>query len=355
MSEKIVLSEGERWAAMMTNDRQFDGAFVVAVKTTKIYCRPSCTARPPRRENVAFYDSPSEAEAAGFRACKRCSPNTQAYEASIVEQVCRYIDAHLDDRITLEALGAEVNLNPHHVQRMFKRVLSISPRQYAEARRLEGLKTRLKAGDSVTDALYESGFRSSSQLYGREHMGMTPGTFRKGAAITIRYAVAECALGYVAVAATERGVCAVRLGNTPDDLVAILYADFPAADLQPDDEGLGAWVEMLLCYLAGEEPHLELPLDIRATAFQQRVWEALRDIPYGETRSYTQIAEAIGNPKAVRAVANACANNPVAVVIPCHRVVREDGSLGGYKWGLERKIALLKTEAESAALAQEAV
>lgn len=355
MSETTALNENARWAAMMANDRQYDGRFVVAVKTTKIYCRPSCTARPPRRENVTFYDSPTEAEAAGFRACKRCSPNTQAYEASVVEQLCRYIEAHLDERVTLDDLGAAVNLNPHHVQRMFKRAVGISPRQYAEARRIEALKNRLKAGDSVTDALYESGFSSSSQLYGREHMGMTPGTFRKGGAVSIRYAIAACSLGYVAVGATERGVCAVRLGDTPDDLMAILQADFPAADLQQDDTGLGLWVELLLCYLAGEEPHLELPLDIRATAFQQQVWEALQEIPYGETRSYTQIAEAIGNPKAVRAVANACANNPVAMVIPCHRVVREDGSLGGYKWGVERKVALLKQEAENAALAAEAV
>ncbi len=340
-------TDEERWEAFTSKDRRYDGSFVVAVRTTGIYCRPSCPSRPPRRENVAFYDDVQQAEQAGFRACKRCAPDTQAFEAEVVARVCRYMDEHLDDRLTLDELGTIAALSPHHLQRVFKRTLGIAPRQYAEARRLDMLKGRLKAGENVTNALYESGYSSSSRLYERadNQLGMTPAAYRKGGKdMQIHFTTASCPLGYVLVGATERGLCAVSLGDSPAELEAALHADYPAAEIERDDEGLGKWLTPLLRHLEGQEPHLELPLDIQATAFQWRVWQELRAIPYGETRSYSQIAEAIGNPKAVRAVGTACANNHVAVVIPCHRVVREDGSMGGYRWGIERKEKLLKYE-----------
>lgn len=333
------------WEAVIARDASWDGRFVTAVKTTGIYCRPSCTARHPLRQNVAFYGAPAEAEAAGFRPCKRCSPDTQAYEATIAEQACRYIEAHLDERVTLEQIGEAVGLSPQQTQRVFKRALGISPKHYAEARRLDSLKAQLKAGASVAEAVYGAGYGSSSRIYEGTRMGMTPAAYKKGGqAVAIDYTIAECNFGYVLVGATERGVCVVRLGDTPEDLTAELRRDFPAATLSTDNPHLAEWVDTLLHHLSGEQPHIELPLDIRATAFQQRVWAELRAIPYGEQRSYSAIAAAIGNPKATRAVANACANNPVAVVIPCHRVIREDGDLGGYRWGLARKAAILEQE-----------
>jgi AraC family transcriptional regulator, regulatory protein of adaptative response / methylated-DNA-[protein]-cysteine methyltransferase len=338
-------TDQERWEVFMTKDRRYDGAFVVAVRTTGIYCRPSCPSRTPHRENVVFYAVPQEAEDAGFRPCKRCTPDTQAFEAEVVGRICRYMDEHLDAHLTLDDLGNVAALSPHHLQRVFKRALGITPRQYVEARRLEHLKGRLKAGESVTSALYEAGYSSSSRLYERDQLGMTPAVYRKGGKdMHIHFTTAVCSLGVVLVGATEKGICAVSLGDTPAELEATLRRDYPAADIQPDDAGLGEWVAPLLCHLEGEQPHLELPLDIQATAFQWRVWQALRAIPYGETRTYSQIAQAIGSPKAVRAVGTACASNHVAVVIPCHRVVREDGALGGYRWGVARKEKLLRRE-----------
>lgn len=342
-----VLNDADRWRAVLDRDARFDGAFVTAVHTTGIYCRPSCPARHPRRENVTFYACPADAERDGFRPCKRCSPNTQAFEAAVVEQVCAYIEKHLDENPRLADLGQAAGLSPHHLQRVFKRALGISPRQYADARRLERLKARLKNGQAVTDALYEVGYSSSSRLYERApgQLGMTPAVYRKGGRdMDIRYTVAECPLGWLLVAATERGVCAVSLGDAPDDLETALRADYPAAAITRDDAGLGAWMKPLLRYLEGGQPHPELPLDVRATAFQRRVWEALQAIPPGETRTYSQIAASIGSPKAARAVGSACAHNPVSLVIPCHRAVREDGTLGGYRWGLARKAALLERE-----------
>jgi AraC family transcriptional regulator of adaptative response/methylated-DNA-[protein]-cysteine methyltransferase len=346
-----VLTDDQRWQAVAARDRQFDGRFVTAVRTTGVYCRPSCPARTPKRENVTFYASPAEAEAAGFRACKRCSPNEQAWEADVAGRVCRYIEAHSEDHPTLDELGAHVALSPHHLQRVFKRALGITPRQYAEAYRLEQFKTRLKAGGSVTQALYDAGYSSSSRLYERapDQLGMTPAAYRKGGrGMRIHYTMTECPLGLLLVAATERGICAVCLGDAPDELEAELRADYPAADIARAEAGLGEWVQALLQYLDGQGPHLELPLDVQATAFQWRVWQELRRIPPGETRSYRQIAAAIGSPGAVRAVGNACASNRAALVIPCHRAVREDGGLGGYRWGLNRKATLLAQEQQRA-------
>jgi AraC family transcriptional regulator of adaptative response/methylated-DNA-[protein]-cysteine methyltransferase len=338
------LTDDQRWQAVRMKDRSFDGAFVTAVRTTGIYCRPSCPARAPQRQNITFYLSPSEAEAHGFRPCKRCSPNTQAYEAEVVERVCRHIEAHLDERLTLNELGAAASLSPQHLQKVFKRALGISPREYADARRMEQLKLQLKSGETVTHALYEAGFSSTSRLYERD-MGMTPATYRNGGKdMHIQYTIAACSLGLVLVGATQRGICAVSLGDSAGTLEGLLREDYPAAVIEADDGALAAWVDVLLKQVEGEAPHDELPLDIRGTAFQRRVWQALRRIPRGETRSYTQIAESIGQPEAARAVARACASNHVAVLIPCHRVVRQSGDLSGYRWGVARKAELLRRE-----------
>ena len=347
ITRTLTLSDDECYAAVVARDHRYDGKFVTAVRTTGIYCRPTCPARTPFRKNVTFYATPEEAERAGYRPCKRCNPDQQAFEAQITQQVCEYINAHLSDRLTLDELGAAVGLSPHHFQRVFKRATGITPKQYIEARRTEDLKNRLKAGAAVSTALYDVGYSSSSRLYERSdsHLGMTPATYRKGGkGMDMRYTITECSLGYLLVAATDCGVSVVRLGDAPEVLEAEMRADYPAAQIQADDGQLAVWVEAILDYLNGDEPHLELPLDVRATAFQWRVWQALKAIPYGETRSYSDIAASLGNPKAMRAVAGACAHNEVALVIPCHRVVREDGDLGGYRWGVERKAALLARE-----------
>ena len=353
-----MLDHDDCYAAVQRRDRRYDGQFVTAVHTTGIYCRPSCPARTPKSENITFYRTPAEAEAAGFRACKRCQPDQQVLEVQMAQQLCGYIDSHLGSRLTLAELGAVVNVSPNHLQRMFKRAMGISPRQYIAARRADDLKARLKAGDDVTTAIYDAGYSSSSRVYEQSdaQLGMTPAAYRKGGeGMHIRYTITNCPLGNLLVGATTRGICVVRLGDNAEILSQELYADYPAADIMADEGDLNEWVTALLDHLHGDLPHLELPLDVRATAFQWRVWEALQAIPYGETRSYSQIAAAIGDPKAARAVAGACARNQVAVVIPCHRVVREDGDLGGYRWGVARKAALLETEKQSAANPPEAV
>jgi AraC family transcriptional regulator of adaptative response/methylated-DNA-[protein]-cysteine methyltransferase len=307
---------------------------------------------------VQFFAQPGGAEAAGFRACQRCHPQLERPpepHLALIEQLCRRLDDPEAPAPTLDELAAEFNLSPYHLQRTFKRIVGVTPRQYAEARRLERLKSTLGEGETVTAALYDAGYASSSSLYEQTHdqLGMTPGRYRAGGvALQISYAITPCALGFLLVAATDAGLCAVRLGDSPAALEGTLRAEFLAARLVRNDADLSAWVGGLLAYLEGRQPHLDLPLDIQATAFQRQVWEELRRIPYGSTRSYSAVAQAIGRPSATRAVAGACASNPVALVIPCHRVVREDGHLGGYRWGVERKQALLAQEA--ALLAQEA-
>jgi AraC family transcriptional regulator of adaptative response/methylated-DNA-[protein]-cysteine methyltransferase len=279
------------------------------------------------------------------------SASNEEHRLAVVRRTCRYIEANLEGPLTLDLLGAHAGVSPAYLQRTFKRILGISPRQYADACRLHRLKARLKERSTVTMALYEAGYGSSSRLYerARAQLGMTPATYRRGGPATrIRYTLADCPLGRLLLAGTERGLCAIRLGDDDQDLETGLAREYPAAEVVRDDAALSPWLGELLEHLDGQRPHLDLPLDVQATAFQWRVWRELQAIPYGSTRSYSAVARAVGQPKAVRAVARACATNPVAVVIPCHRVVREDGSLGGYRWGLERKQKLLEQEQAAA-------
>ncbi len=334
-----------RWQAVRARERAADGRFVYAVATTGVYCRP-------RRENVSFYSDPAAAERAGFRPCRRCrpqEPNGKA-AASLAERACAIIERALDDGEappSLAALGEALGLSPFHLQRVFKRQLGISPRDYADAQRLARVKARLRQGDGVTGALYEAGYGSSSRLYERAdaQLGMTPGTYRRrGAGAQIRYAIADSSLGRLLVAGTARGICAVMLGEEDAALAAKLEKEFPAAAIGRDEAALSEWVQQLVAHIEGTAPDLDLPLDLRATSFQWRVWRELKRIPYGATASYREISERIGSPRAARAVARACASNPAALVIPCHRVLRDDGELGGYRWGLERKARLLARE-----------
>ena len=338
-----------RWAAVLNRDRALDGAFVTAVLTTGIYCRPSCPARHPKRENVRFYDAPEAAERAGYRACLRCKPKEAAVhaETALVDRVRRHLEEHRDERVTLEELAKVAGKSPFHLQRTFKRVTGVTPRQYAASLRLDRFKERLRGKESVTMAIYEAGYGSSSRLYERsaERMGMTPASYRSGGlGAEIRFAVTETAIGKVLVGATERGICSVKIGGTPSSLERDLRREFPAATIEAGGTSLKRWVQTLARHLEGAVPDIDLPLDMRGTAFQWKVWEALRAIPYGETRTYREIAHAIGAPKAARAVGHACATNPVAILVPCHRVVREGGGLGGYAYGLAVKRTLLDSE-----------
>jgi AraC family transcriptional regulator of adaptative response/methylated-DNA-[protein]-cysteine methyltransferase len=350
------IDDDSRWRAVIDRDETADGLFVVAVRSTGIYCRPSCPARNPLRKNVAFYSSPDGARAAGYRPCKRCRPDDTTSldpQVELVHEVCHAIEEQIDqpDRLTLEALGEQFHHSPYHLQRTFKRVTGITPRQYAEAVRVGRFKTNLRDGDSVTGALYDAGYGSSSRLYARadDNLGMTPVVYRKGGeGMDIHYTVAESSLGCLMVASTGRGICAVSLVDGCKQAEAALRDEYPCAGIAYDDTGLSEPVEAILAYLDGWRPHLDLSLDIQATAFQQRVWQELRQIPLGETRSYSEVAAAIGQPKATRAVARACAANPVPLVIPCHRVVRKNGDLGGYALGVERKRALLESEKQMA-------
>lgn len=340
-----------RWKQVLARDRRCDGAFVYAVRSTGIYCRPSCASRRPRREQVVFFPLPAAAERAGFRPCRRCKPEqaeTADPQLELVRRVCTRLYAAFGEHSRLSALAAESRVSPYHLQRTFKRVMGISPREFQDARRMEHLKKELKNKRSVTYALYEAGFGSSSRLYEGTKLGMTPATYgRGGKGVTIRYTIVASPLGRLLLAATDRGVCRVGMGDDDKALAADLRHEFPAAEIQRDDAALRSWVGGLTKRLNGSQPSADLPLDIRATAFQKRVWETLRKIPLGATRSYSEIARAVGQPRATRAVARACATNPVALLIPCHRVVGADGSLGGYHWGIKRKEMLLAREKQS--------
>ena len=338
------------WQAVTERDAQYDGAFVFGVRTTGIYCRPSCPARRPHPQNVEFFDEPHAAEDAGFRACRRCHPQHATPpepNADLIAQVCRYLDAHAAAPPPLAALGAQFNMSPYYLQRTFKRVVGMTPRQYSATQRMGHFKTQLKAGGSVTTAVYDAGYGSSSRAYEQAvaRLGMTPATYRRGSAtMQINYTIADSALGKVLVAATERGVCAVYLGDDEAQLVADLRAEYPAAAIERDGDQLGAWVAQVVEYANGAEHAVNLPLDVQATAWQQRVWDALRTIPSGTTRTYGEIAAQLGQPGAARAVGRACATNRVALVIPCHRAVASDGRMHGYRWGVERKQTLLAQE-----------
>jgi AraC family transcriptional regulator, regulatory protein of adaptative response / methylated-DNA-[protein]-cysteine methyltransferase len=348
----VSLTNATCWDAVVARDGRRDGEFVFAVSSTGVYCRPSCAARRPRRENVQFFGRPEEAEQAGYRACLRCRPKAFQgnSEADVIKKICRFIEQNLDEPVTLDRLGKEFHQSPFHLQRKFKAALGITPREYADSCRLRTLKRNLQAGDSVTRAMYDAGYGSSSRLYEKtaSQLGMTPDKYRRGAiAATIRYASAQSPLGRMMIGATDRGVCSIQFGRSDGELLEGLKREFPFAARKEDKGGLRSWVDALLKHIQGKDLGSALPLDIRATAFQRRVWTYLQSIPFGETRSYSAVAEAIGQPTACRAVARACATNPVAVEIPCHRVVREDQSMGGYRWGIERKKTLLEMEQPS--------
>ncbi|HEX8706706.1 MAG TPA: bifunctional DNA-binding transcriptional regulator/O6-methylguanine-DNA methyltransferase Ada [Pyrinomonadaceae bacterium] len=339
------------WQSVLARDARFNGIFVYGVRSTGIYCRPSCPSRRPAREQAAFFPSAEAAEACGFRACLRCRPRDGAASrdprVELVLRVCRAIEAEDGETLSLGQLGAQLGVSPHHLQRTFKSITGITPRQYAAAHRLKLFKARIKDGADVTAALYDAGYGSGSRLYenAAKQLGMSPAVYRRGGRdMKIGYTIVDCRLGRLLVAATERGICAVSFGDADEALVSSLRAEYPAAVIGPDETSLKEWVGSLLHHLDGSRPELALPLDLRATAFQSRVWEELRKIPYGAQRSYKEIAEAIGRPTASRAVARACATNPVALVTPCHRVVRGSGEPGGYRWGLERKQQLLERE-----------
>ena len=340
-----------RWQQVMARDARQDGRFVFAVRTTGVYCRPSCPSRRPRRESVEFFSNPNEAERAGYRACLRCKPTEISSQAQYVTRARQLLD-DAEGVVTLSELSKRVGLSPFHLQRLFKRATGLSPREYRSARRMQNVKAGLRKGDDVTTALYDAGYGSPSRLYEKapEQLGMTPGQYRRGGSgASITFAIAPTPLGRMLVAATERGLCAVRFGESAVDLERDLRQEFHAASLQRDDAGMGQYVEPLVAAIRGENTSIDLPLDVRATAFQMKVWEQLRQIPRGETRSYSEIAREIGEPSAVRAVARACATNPVAVVVPCHRVVRSDGDTSGYRWGIERKKKLLDGERQGRA------
>jgi AraC family transcriptional regulator of adaptative response/methylated-DNA-[protein]-cysteine methyltransferase len=335
-----------QWRQVMERDARQDGRFVFAVRTTGIYCRPSCPSRRPRRDSVEFFSDPKLAERAGYRACLRCKPTEVSAQAQSVMRARQLLD-EAEGVLTLAELSKRVGGSPFHLQRLFKRATGLSPREYQSARRMQQVKHGLRKGDDVTTALYDAGFGSPSRLYEKagQQLGMTPGVYRRGGAgMTIQFAIVASPLGRLLVAATALGLCAVRFGENASELERELREEFRAAQVQRDDAALQRYLKPLLASLRGDKATIDLPLDVRATAFQKKVWDALREIPAGETLSYSEVARAIGDPKAVRAVATACANNPVALAVPCHRVVRSDGQLAGYRWGIERKKKLLEQE-----------
>jgi AraC family transcriptional regulator of adaptative response/methylated-DNA-[protein]-cysteine methyltransferase len=344
------MSPTERWQAVLARDRRCDGAFVYAVRSTGIYCRPSCASRRPRRTQVTFYPIPEAAEREGYRACKRCHPADLPGADPAVVLVREAARAIAD--------GQRPRGDARRLTRAFKRVLGITPRAYAEAGRVDRFKRELKRRKRVSPALYEAGYGSTSRVYERSdaQLGMTPATYAKGGEdVGIAYITVATSLGRLLVAATERGVCRVALAENAGMLEQDLFAEFPRARIVEDKSGkIDGWVGAILAYLERGAAHLDLPLDIRATAFQRRVWQELQKIPFGATRSYGDIAKQIGNPKATRAVARACAANPVALVIPCHRVVTQSGAIGGYRWGVERKRSLLEKESALTSLCRRA-
>lgn len=346
------------WLAVQRRSVDTKDPFFYAVRSTGIYCRPSCPSKRPRRDRVVFFKDAQQAELAGYRACRRCLPQLQSSReesAHLVRRICQQIDETLvsdsEARLTLTELSRSFGLKAHKIERLFLKILGITPRQFTDTRRMAQLKSKLRKGENVTAAMYDAGFGSSSRLYERApaQMGMTPAAYRRGGeGMDISYTIASSPLGRVLVAATRRGVSAVYLGDSDEALKKALEHEYPRAEIRHDNAGIGPWVREIVQHLRGQEPHIDLPLDVQATAFQRRVWEELQRIPYGSTKSYTEVARAIGKPKAIRAVARACATNPVSIVVPCHRVVREDGNLAGYRWGLDRKKTLIARERDIA-------
>jgi AraC family transcriptional regulator of adaptative response/methylated-DNA-[protein]-cysteine methyltransferase len=352
-------NEDRMWHSVLSRDPAQDGNFVFAVSSTGIYCRPSCPAKHARRGNVAFFRKPYEAENAGYRACLRCKPKSADGNANfkLAKSICRYLEQHLDEPITLSALGARFDRSPFHLQRTFKAILGVTPRAYAESCRTKQLKQNLQAGHSVTRAMCDAGYSSSSRLYERtaSQLGMTPDKYRRGAIATpIRYSCNDSPLGRMLIAATDQGICAIHFADSDEELEHGLKHEFPFAIRRRDDEASREWAHDLLHHMTGQPLNSTLPLDIQATAFQRRVWAYLQSIPFGETRSYSQVASDLGQPTAARAVARACATNRIAVAIPCHRVVRETGDLAGFRWGIERKRALLELEKQKRSKSRDA-
>ena len=349
-SGKLVRLDNDAcWSAVERRDRAADGTFVYSVRTTGVYCRPSCAARLPRRDNVAFHQTCTDAERAGFRPCKRCRPNASTLaevHAGAVARACRLIE-EAEEAPSLEALARAAGMSRFYFHRVFKAVTGVTPKAYAAGHRGKRVREELSSGESVTEAIYGAGFNSNGRFYAAAPglLGMTPTQFRSGGrGNVIRFAVGECSLGAILVAATAKGVCAIEFGNDPEMLVRALQDRFPRAQLLGGDKAFERLVAEVVGFVEAPGRGLDLPLDIRGTAFQQQVWKAIRDIPAGSTASYRDLAKRIGAPKAVRAVAQACGANAIAVAIPCHRVVRTDGSTSGYRWGVERKRALLDRE-----------
>jgi AraC family transcriptional regulator, regulatory protein of adaptative response / methylated-DNA-[protein]-cysteine methyltransferase len=346
---KLTKKDDWRWLAVQRRNREFDGIFFFAVETTGIFCRPSCSSRSPKRENVTFFATPGEAEKAGFRACMRCKPKNEYFPGAGAALIVRAFEILQDAEMevpTIEDLSARLDVSSGHLQKTFRSVLGLSPKEVMDMMRIENFKQNVRKTD-VTTSLYESGFGSSRSLYEKagETLGMTPAIYKKGGkGMHINYTIVDSQLGKLMVAATEKGICSVSFGDDSESLKDELKKEFWAANIEKDDAALNESVTAILKSLDGEKAILKLPLDLRASAFQMRVWAELRKIPYGETRSYGQIAESLGNPKAFRAVARACATNPVALVNPCHRVIASDGKLSGYRWGIERKQQLLARE-----------
>jgi len=348
-----ALDEATAWNSVVKRDPTADENLFYGVTTTRIYCRPSCPSRRPKRENIAFFSSTEAAERAGFRACHRCRPNRPKSTNTAVQRARDYIDEHagdLDERITLSLLSDHAGLSPYHLQRKFKETVGLTPAQYIRARKSEKLKSELKRGETVSRASFGAGYGSSSRAYedAATRLGMTPATYKRGGAgAHIDYAITKTSLGLLLVAATERGVCAVKLGDNEEHLEQALTSEYPAAERRrvatPSSE-LQMWVDAVVAAIDGGSVRSDIPLDVQASAFQWKVWRELQRIPLGQTKSYSEIAQAIGSPRAVRAVASACANNRVALLIPCHRVIRQSGDLGGYRWGLDRKRKLLEKE-----------
>lgn len=351
-SSTVSAEDERRWRAVEQRDPAADGQFYYAVRTTGVYCRPSCPSRQARRENVSFYDSGLQAEQAGYRACKRCKPDQAALaerQAQAIAAACRAIE-QAEDLPALDALAQIAGMSRFHFHRVFKDKTGVTPKAYAAAHRASRLRAGLEHSATVTDAMYDAGFNSSGRFYAESssRLGMTPSAWRAGGSgAQIRFAVAQCWLGAILVATTEKGVCAITLGDDPDQLVRDLQDQFAQAELIGGDAEFEQLIARIIGFIEAPQGALDLPLDVRGTAFQQRVWQALREIPAGVRVTYSDVAARIGQPNAVRAVASACASNAIAVLIPCHRVVRMDGSLSGYRWGVERKQALLEREGKA--------